>query len=144
MNDPSLWFVFFSSRRRHTRCALVTGVQTCALPILSKRNYLLAGVAVIVLVLGVWWFAGSGTAPEPSLQPAEAGKAAPGILTVDRKQAAQLGIRLVPAIAAIEAPIAVLTAVRQPPAHARVERAATLDRKSVVQGTSVYGRVELR
>src|SRR3546814_1683746 len=30
-----MWFVcvFFSSRRRHTRCALVTGVQTCALPI---------------------------------------------------------------------------------------------------------------
>src|SRR3546814_4219236 len=28
-------FFFFSSRRRHTRCALVTGVQTCALPILS-------------------------------------------------------------------------------------------------------------
>src|SRR3546814_17225439 len=26
---------FFSSRRRHTRCALVTGVQTCALPIWS-------------------------------------------------------------------------------------------------------------
>src|SRR3546814_13702709 len=28
---------FFSSRRRHTRCALVTGVQTCALPI-SRRT----------------------------------------------------------------------------------------------------------
>src|SRR3546814_1518097 len=31
-----LWFFlffFFSSRKRHTRCALVTGVQTCALPI---------------------------------------------------------------------------------------------------------------
>src|SRR3546814_1904243 len=29
-----VWCVFFfSSRRRHTRCALVTGVQTCALPI---------------------------------------------------------------------------------------------------------------
>src|SRR3546814_2807120 len=28
---------FFSSRRRHTSCALVTGVQTCALPI-SGRN----------------------------------------------------------------------------------------------------------
>src|SRR3546814_3110560 len=27
------FFLFFSSRRRHTRCALVTGVQTCALPI---------------------------------------------------------------------------------------------------------------
>src|SRR3546814_1187913 len=26
-------FFFFSSRRVHTRCALVTGVQTCALPI---------------------------------------------------------------------------------------------------------------
>src|SRR3546814_13444973 len=26
---------FFSSRRRHTMCALVTGVQTCALPISS-------------------------------------------------------------------------------------------------------------
>src|SRR3546814_6353347 len=29
---------FFSSRRRHTRCALVTGVQTCALPI-SQQLY---------------------------------------------------------------------------------------------------------
>src|SRR3546814_14499058 len=28
-----IFFYFFSSRRRHTRCALVTGVQTCALPI---------------------------------------------------------------------------------------------------------------
>src|SRR3546814_670896 len=30
-------FFFFSSRRRHTSCALVTGVQTCALPIYSRR-----------------------------------------------------------------------------------------------------------
>src|SRR3546814_20727591 len=29
-------FFFFSSRRRHTRCALVTGVQTCALPISAR------------------------------------------------------------------------------------------------------------
>src|SRR3546814_1615534 len=28
-------YFFFSSRRRHTRCALVTGVQTCALPIFA-------------------------------------------------------------------------------------------------------------
>src|SRR3546814_11290310 len=28
---------FFSSRRRHTRCALVTGVQTCALPIYGRE-----------------------------------------------------------------------------------------------------------
>src|SRR3546814_19395232 len=33
-----LYVFFFSGRRRHTRCALVTGVQTCALPI--SRNAL--------------------------------------------------------------------------------------------------------
>src|SRR3546814_10002656 len=31
-------FFFCSSRRRHTRCALVTGVQTCALPIYQKAG----------------------------------------------------------------------------------------------------------
>src|SRR3546814_8788823 len=31
----SLFLFFFSSRRRHTMCALVTGVQTCALPIFA-------------------------------------------------------------------------------------------------------------
>src|SRR3546814_3138983 len=31
-----LLYFFFSSRRRHTRCALVTGVQTCALPISAR------------------------------------------------------------------------------------------------------------
>src|SRR3546814_1719826 len=36
-----LFFFCFSSRRRHTRCALVTGVQTCALPIsLGRYRYL--------------------------------------------------------------------------------------------------------
>src|SRR3546814_10497215 len=33
-----LFLFFFSSRRRHTRCALVTGVQTCALPIFSTHS----------------------------------------------------------------------------------------------------------
>src|SRR3546814_10241645 len=33
-------FFFFSSRRRHTRCALVTGVQTCALPIFVSVSIL--------------------------------------------------------------------------------------------------------
>src|SRR3546814_1696698 len=33
-----LLLFFFSSRRRHTRCALVTGVQTCALPIYPARR----------------------------------------------------------------------------------------------------------
>src|SRR3546814_17252263 len=47
--DQCGFVFFFSSRRRHTRCALVTGVQTCALPI-------------------------SGCAPVP-LSPARAGRA---------------------------------------------------------------------
>src|SRR3546814_9885506 len=34
---------FFTSRRRHTRCALVTEVQTCALPILALNGATLAG-----------------------------------------------------------------------------------------------------
>src|SRR3546814_9319955 len=40
---------FFSSRRRHTRCALVTGVQTCALPIcaLAAFDPLAAGPASV-------------------------------------------------------------------------------------------------
>src|SRR3546814_9701413 len=38
-----LVYFFFSSRRRHTRCALVTGVQTCALPIYSVMKNLING-----------------------------------------------------------------------------------------------------
>src|SRR3546814_7700743 len=34
------FFFFFSSRRRHTSCALVTGVQTCALPIYPVAHLL--------------------------------------------------------------------------------------------------------
>src|SRR3546814_16847303 len=95
---------------------------------MSKRNYLLAGVAVIVLVLGVWWFAGSGTAPAPSLQPAEAGKAAPGLLPVALKQAATLGTRPVPAVAALEAHTADCPPVHLPPPTARFGLAAQFPR----------------
>src|SRR3546814_9839860 len=42
---------FFSSRRRHTRCALVTGVQTCALPISSAMDF-------VISIIGVLLFAG--------------------------------------------------------------------------------------
>src|SRR3546814_5007737 len=41
-------FFFFSSRRRHTRCALVTGVQTCALPI-SYRAVQVTGPGALEL-----------------------------------------------------------------------------------------------
>src|SRR3546814_4894198 len=47
---------FFSGRRRHTRCALVTGVQTCALPIcigelgLGSWGFLLLYLLVVLLL----------------------------------------------------------------------------------------------
>src|SRR3546814_1549882 len=57
---------FFSSRRRHTRCALVTGVQTCALPILTgseshagttpmnrRRDALVAAAKLVQAVNGI-------------------------------------------------------------------------------------------
>src|SRR3546814_11315320 len=63
-------FFFFSSRRRHTRCALVTGVQTCALPI-SRPVLLLVdedavGSAVQVLELAALH------RPEERAEPGEA------------------------------------------------------------------------
>src|SRR3546814_3202717 len=47
---------FFSSRRRHTRCALVTGVQTCALPIFTNADkdlYEVNGRTLVSARLGV-------------------------------------------------------------------------------------------
>src|SRR3546814_13608287 len=41
-----LLLFFFSSRRRHTRCALVTGVQTCALPISKQKMTVLTSTGV--------------------------------------------------------------------------------------------------
>src|SRR3546814_12359056 len=43
---------FFSSRRRHTRCALVTGVQTCALPLKPMLDRLLDGLEAQAVTLG--------------------------------------------------------------------------------------------
>src|SRR3546814_3673778 len=40
VGDCLVLVLFFSSRRRHTRCALVTGVQTCALPILHGGDHI--------------------------------------------------------------------------------------------------------
>src|SRR3546814_1790665 len=48
--------VFFSSRRRHTNCALVTGVQTCALPI--------SPIAMPTVALAI---AGASFTPSPTI-----------------------------------------------------------------------------
>src|SRR3546814_8491295 len=75
-----MWFFvlcfFFSSRRRHTSCALVTGVQTCALPIyIARRLYKEVAGLPIVSPHGhtdPGWFAGNapfGNAAELLLHP---------------------------------------------------------------------------
>src|SRR3546814_18898796 len=46
-------FFFVSSRRRHTRCALVTGVQTCALPISMPQQAHGVAQAVLATVAAV-------------------------------------------------------------------------------------------
>src|SRR3546814_7577166 len=66
-----MYFVFFSSRRRHTRCALVTGVQTCALPILRFVNRDdFPSIAIDLMFediddVGVW-FCSAGREPQSS------------------------------------------------------------------------------
>src|SRR3546814_7123094 len=72
----SFLYFFFSSRRRHTSCALVTGVQTCALPISARlvdipiigetrraeaanRNILEIAGADELLDLGIRWRRGA-------------------------------------------------------------------------------------
>src|SRR3546814_4138722 len=72
----SKYFVlfFFSSRRRHTRCALVTGVQTCALPNLSQAE----GNALQVRMelqadcyAGVWAARARNSAGQPVMEPGD-------------------------------------------------------------------------
>src|SRR3546814_7515802 len=53
----------FSSRRRHTRCALVTGVQTCALPI-----FVGAAIGLTLAIAPAAQAAGSGMPWEQPLQ----------------------------------------------------------------------------
>src|SRR3546814_7637568 len=68
-------FFFFSSRRRHTSCALVTGVQTCALPIFKPDDARLSARHVE--------FAspkGYGTARGYLVEPAKAGGPLPLVL----------------------------------------------------------------
>src|SRR3546814_1158490 len=62
-------FCFFSSRRRHTICALVTGVQTCALPISRHSG---GGRAVRGSCRRK---RGGGEGPPPRLSPQQIGRA---------------------------------------------------------------------
>src|SRR3546814_2931343 len=71
MSGSCLWF-FFSSRRRHTRCALVTGVQTCALPIFGIER-LLVQEARALLAAGEFPPGSMGPKVEASIRFVEGG-----------------------------------------------------------------------
>src|SRR3546814_19738163 len=58
------FFVFCSSRRRHTRCALVTGVQTCALPIYEGLRIPQPGVQRLLRPYDAGPLQGVGITPE--------------------------------------------------------------------------------
>src|SRR3546814_1050808 len=62
---------FFASRRRHTRCALVTGVQTCALPI-SGDGRVQPAFASLPLVASSDFRLPSSDLPSPSASSAAA------------------------------------------------------------------------
>src|SRR3546814_5535879 len=74
-------FFFFSSRRRHTRCALVTGVQTCALPILLAVP--LGAIRDSGKGPGVW-VVENGKAPKVAWRPVK-------IASVNEEAAIQIG-----------------------------------------------------
>src|SRR3546814_2269381 len=100
----AIYVFFFSSRRRHTRCALVTGVQTCALPISDLIAY------------------GDGLLVDPATQFRP---------EAQRERRARLREQITDAIEAQRSQV-----VDQ-------RRRQTKDRKSVVWGKSVSGRVDL-
>ena len=85
---------------------------------MNSRAYLSFGaIAAVGIVSGVWWIAGDLNSPTaPAARPGtvqENAGAVPGELRVDGKQAAQLGIRLAPAVAAEDTPLATVPAVIQ-------------------------------
>src|SRR3546814_2416661 len=80
-----IWF-FSSSRRRHTMCALVTGVQTCALPIF---DHLVSGNPVVAADDYAQWNVRLGQGAQPA-RPVCAAFCAEAIQRTDSKLAALL------------------------------------------------------
>src|SRR3546814_534303 len=135
---------FFSSRRRHTRCALVTGVQTCALPILigvqltggstSVRAFWTplrqAGAAARTLLVAA---AAKQWGVDPSILKAQLGKVADG------KRSLGYG-ELVDAVAALPTPDTKTIALKDPKDFTIIgQPAKRLDAPGKVNGTAEFG-----
>ncbi|MDR2216061.1 MAG: efflux RND transporter periplasmic adaptor subunit [Nevskiaceae bacterium] len=110
---------------------------------MTKRNLIVTGVVMAALILvGGWLLAkNSNQTPAVAEQSSADSQEAAGVLIVDAERAAVLGITQQPAIAAAEAPIAVIPGIIQPPANARVAVAATFPgvvlRTLAVEGDTV-------
>src|SRR3546814_19326011 len=109
--------LFNSSRRRHTRCAVVTGVQTCALPICTLL------VAAAAKQWGV----------DPSILKAQLGQVADG------KRSLGYG-ELVDAAAALPTPDTKTIALKDPKDFTIIgQPAKRLDAPGKVDGTAEFG-----
>src|SRR3546814_19054599 len=140
--------LFFSSRRRHTRCALVTGVQTCALPICCKvadgvgafiaKTGRKPGLAVVLV----------GEDPASSVYVRNKGKltVAAGRESMEFKLPASIGaeelLDLVEELNADERVDGILVQLLLPPHINEASVIGTVDRKSVVSGKRVYVRLD--
>lgn len=77
---------------------------------MSRRYYPIAGVAVPLALAAFWWLA-PHSEPTAAKAPADKAQTAAGVLVVDAKRAAQMGIRLTAATVAEEAPLVTIPAV---------------------------------
>src|SRR3546814_6854795 len=86
--------IFFSTRRRHTRCALVTGVETCALPISGQAGHCHPTMRMIELESNVQEFRGSSehASPGPGVRLAFSAMACPCQIVTDEDDAAHARI----------------------------------------------------
>src|SRR3546814_4024672 len=101
---------FFSSRRRHTRCALVTVVQTCSLPIL-------AFVAIFVLLFMALGSAGRATAIFLTVPLGLAGGIFTLILTgINFSVSAAVGLIVLAGVSVLNG-LVVMTAIRERQEH---------------------------
>lgn len=112
----------------------------------QQRKFLAAGVGTIALVAGgLWWMTGDAAKPRTETAAAamavKPAPAPPGMLRLDDRQMARVGVRFASATQAGDVPLASLPAVIVPSANARVAVAATLPgvitRTFVIEGQDV-------
>ena len=109
---------------------------------MSKRILLSGATLAAITLAGVWWYLSANPSVDEAAPVASQSAArADGVLPVDARRAAQIGIRLAPAAAAVDAPLATIPGTIEPPANARVAVTATFPgvvvRTLVVEGDSV-------